>query len=87
MSDTVPPFRPDQWAEYLDYLMSVFRLAESEPKNHPETVDATVIQASRFLTSQQEENQTCRGPYLAEMELCVRVLESPGELTSTYSKG
>ena len=67
-------YSPDQWNVYLDYITSALHLADSENENLPETVNATVNEATNFITRQQEENSKCRGPYLAKIELQSRLL-------------
>ena len=66
---------PDQWSVYLDYLNSVFHIMNDDVgrNNYPEDVDGTVVEARKFILSQQEANPKARGPFLAEMELCCRL--------------
>jgi hypothetical protein len=72
-------FSPDQWNVYLDYVTSVFRLIDADKLasdgivDDPD-VDWTVEAARKFIVSQQQKNEKCRGPRLAELELQCRLL-------------
>ena len=43
-------------------------------KDTSDEVDATPDEALKFIQKQQNENQKCRGPYLAELELESRLM-------------
>eukprot|EP00794_Sanderia_malayensis_P013849 gene13848-15297_t len=74
--------RPDQWSYYVGYLDSVFKLIETcwnpgETENESSlSVDDTAKKADGFLCYQRDNNDKCRGPFLARMELQKRLLET-----------
>ncbi|XP_068748503.1 N-alpha-acetyltransferase 25, NatB auxiliary subunit-like isoform X1 [Montipora capricornis] len=69
--------RPDQWSYYQSYFTSAFNLIKEEwqPDDQVEEIpDYTLGAVHEFLSSviekeKEKENKSCRGPFLAQLEL------------------